>query len=317
MRWIAFLLAISAYAQSSITGVVRDQFGYTIERVPLQAKNTATGLTKDTVSELDGSYTFKDLTPGTYEVTASLPSMQAYRSPALSIGAGVTTHEVKIAYNTQLGTLGEDFRSGLDEQARHKNITGPTPRTADGHPDLSGVWFRPTVTDPGKPEWLQPPLGAAKSNQARCLPSNAQRYGPLFQLVQGKDNLVIINDDDSPGFYQVYLDGRPHPKEPNPQWNGHNIGKWEGDTLVVDRVGFDDRMWIDQAGHVNSGKLHIVTRFTRPDLGHLEITTTVEDSGALKAPYTNKQTADLAQGEMIYEFICAENERDVQHFFGN
>ena len=293
---------------------MRDQYGYVIDRVPVEVRNVATNAKATATTAADGTYTIAGLAPGDYELTVNLPSMTPYKSPVLKVATGATTHEAKVAYNTQLGTLGEDFRAGIDEAARHKNISGPTPRTKDGHPDMSGVWFRPVVTDPGKPEWLQAPRPSSESNQARCLPSNAQRYGPLFQMVQSKDYLVIINDDDSPGFYQIYLDGRAHPKDPNPQWNGHNTAKWEGDTLVVDRVGFDDRMWIDQAGHLNSGKLRIVTRYTRPDLGHLEIVSTIEDPGALKAPYTTKMTADLADGEMIYEFICAENERDVKHF---
>jgi Carboxypeptidase regulatory-like domain len=316
MRWTLFLLAIHAFAQSSITGVVRDQFGAPIERVPLQAKNKATNAVLATTTASDGSYTIANVAPGEYEVQVNLPSMQPYNG-ALTVGAVPAKHDAKVAYNTQLGTLGEDFRSALEEATRHKPPTGPAPKTFDGHPDLSGVWFRPTTTDPGKPEFLKPAKPSSESNQARCLPSNAQRYGPIFQFVQSKDYLVMINDDDSPGFYQVYLDGRPHPKDINPQWNGHNIGKWEGDTLVIDRVGFDERMFIEQGGHVNSGKLHIVTRYRRPDAGHLEIVTTVEDPGALKAPYTSKAVADLAQNEMLYEFICAENERDVTHFTGN
>jgi hypothetical protein len=313
MRWTLFLLAVSAFAQGSITGVVRDQFGAPIERVPIQAKSKAGGAVLSATSANDGTYTIPNVTAGDYDISVNLPSMQPYTA-ALTVTAAGAKHDAKITYNTQLGTLGEDFRSALEEQTRHKPPTGPTPKSFDGHPDLSGVWFRPVTVDPGKPEFLQPAKPADQSNQARCLPSNAQRYGPLFQMVQSKDYLVMINDDDSPGFYQIYLDGRAHPKDPNPQWNGHNTGKWEGDTLVVDRVGFDPRMFIDQGSHTNSGNLHIITRYRRPDAGHLEITTTVEDPGALKAPYTNKMTADLAQNEMLYEFICAENERDVKHF---
>jgi hypothetical protein len=124
--------------------------------------------------------------------------------------------------------------------------------------------------------------------------------------------LVIINDDESPGFHQVYLN-RSHPEDPNPGWYGHNTGNWDGDTLVIDRVAFDERIWLDQGGHPHSPKLHVVERYTRPDLGHLESEVTVEDPGVLAKPYTIKRVAQLAQGYDIYEFICAENERDVPH----
>jgi hypothetical protein len=329
-RLALILLATAAlYAQGSITGVVRDQFGTALDRIPVELQNAPSPNTPNkpkltATTGADGSYTFANLAPGDYEVLVNLPSMSGYKSPALKVAASPVRHEAKVSYNTQLGTLGEDFRAGLDEQARHRNITGPTPKSFDGHPDFSGVWFRPVTVDPGKPQYTEAAEAAlaarnkanrADSNQSRCLPSAATRYGPLFQLVQSKDYLVIINDDDSPGFYQIYLDGRKPAS--SPQWYGNNIGRWEGDTLIVDRTGFDDRMWIDQAGHSQSGKLHVIDRYRRTDLGHLEITTTIEDPGVLKAPYTVKQTADLAQGEMIYEFVCTENERDVKHFTGN
>ncbi len=86
-----------------------------------------------------------------------------------------------------------------------------------------------------------------------------------------------ISDDDSPGFHQIYLDGRPHPKDADPLWYGHSIGHWEGDTLVVDRVNFEDQVWLDQAAHPHSDKLHVIERYSRVDLGHLETEVTVED----------------------------------------
>ncbi len=327
MREALVLFAFSAvtFAQSSITGTVRDQFGAPLEQITVQAKNTGSGKTATTVSKLDGSYAIPELPPGTYEVTANPPSMQAYKSPALVLNGATVQHDVKISYNTQLGTLGEDLRSAAADAARHKPPTGTTPRTADGKPDLSGVWWSPRTVDAGKPEWLPAAEAVAKergsnnrkdSPQARCLPSAVLRFGPLFQLVQSKDYMVSISDDDSPGFHQIYLDGRKHPADPNPAWYGHNVGHWEGDTLVVDRVGFHERAWLDQAAHPHSDKLHVVERYRRPDAGHLEIEVTVEDPGVLKDSFTTKAVAELANEE-IFEFICPENERDVQHFFGN
>ncbi len=90
------------------------------------------------------------------------------------------------------------------------------------------------------------------------------------------------------------------------------IGRWDGDTLVVDRVGFDPRVWLDVESHPHSDKLHIVERYHRPDLGHMEIEITVDDPGVLAKPYTLKRVADLAHEE-IFEYICQENNRDVQH----
>ena len=207
---------------------------------------------------------------------------------------------------------------------RHTPPSGPTPRTPDGKPDLSGVWWRPRTVDPGKPEFLPSALAITKqrtdangkdSPQAHCLPSGPLRNGPLWEFVQSKDFLVYISDDESPGFHQIYLDGRPHPADPNPAWYGHSIGHWDGDTLVVDRVAFDDRVWLDQESHPHSDKLHIIERYHRPDAGHLEIEITVDDPGVLAKPWTQKRVTDLANEE-IFEFICTENNRDVQHLVG-
>jgi hypothetical protein len=227
-------------------------------------------------------------------------------------------------FNTQLGTLGEDRVNLAADIRRHQPPAGPAPRTRDGKPDISGVWWRPTDVDGGSPQFLPAAEAAARerrdrnskdSPQARCLPGAVLRYGPLFELVQSENYLVIINDDESPGFHQVYLNGH-HPEDPNPAWYGHNTASWEGDTLVVDRVAFDERIWLDQGAHPHSPKLHVVERYRRPDLGHLESEVTVEDPGVLAKPYTIKRVADLAQGYDIYEFICAENERDVLHMVG-
>ena len=154
------------------------------------------------------------------------------------------------------------------------------------------------------------------SPQAHCLPNAVTRIGPLYEFVQAKAFLVMISDDDSPGFHQIYLDGRPHPKEPDPLWYGHSIGHWDGDTLVVDRVNFEEQVWLDQGAHPHSDQLHITERYRRVDLGHLETEVTVEDPGVLAKPWTMKRVSDLAQGEQIREFICTENNRDVEHLVG-
>jgi len=210
------------------------------------------------------------------------------------------------------------------EAKRHHPPAGPTPRTSDGKPDLSGVYWSPRTTDPGKPEYLPWAAAVAKERldnnrkdtpQAQCLPNAVLRFGPLVELVQSKQFLVVIADDDYPGFHQVYLDGRPHPPDPY-EWYGHNIGHWEGDTLVVDRVGFNDRVWLDQELHPVTDKLHVVERYRRPDLGHLEIETTIEDPGVVAKPFTTKRVADLAPDQEIHEYICNENNQDIGHMVG-
>ena len=86
--------------------------------------------------------------------------------------------------------------------------------------------------------------------------------------------------------------------------------------IRLDRIGFHDRVWLDQDAHPHSEKLHVVERYRRPDLGHLETEITVEDPGILTKPWTMKRVSDLAPTEEIFEFICPENNRDVEHLVG-
>jgi len=328
---LTLILSWASFAQTattptgSITGTLFDSIGDPVDNNAVQAKNTESGAVFKTTTSAAGKYTLADLPPGSYDVTAAAPGLRAFEKKGLAVQAAQTASlDIRLGDTTQLNTLGEDRTHALADAKRHRPPTGPTPRTFDGHPDLSGVWWRPQTVDPGKPEFLPAALAIQKqradsngkdSPQAHCLPSGPLRNGPLWEFVQSKDYLVYISDDESPGFHQVYLDGRGHPADPNPAWYGHSIGHWDGDTLVVDRVAFDDRVYLDQESHPHSDKLHVIERYHRPDLGHLEIEITVEDPGVLAKPWTQKRVADLAHEE-IFEFICTENNRDVSHLVG-
>jgi hypothetical protein len=324
------LAAMAATAQNttptgSIAGTLLDSIGDPIGNYAVQGKNAQSGAIFKATTSAAGKYSLSDLPPGSYDISVSVPGLRAYEQKGVAVQASQTASlDIRLGDTTQLNTLGEDrFRIAADMK-RHAPPDGPTPRTVDGKPDLSGVWWQPRTVDPGKPEFLPAALAIQKqrqeangkdSPQAHCLPSGALRNGPLWEFVQSKDFLVYISDDESPGFHQIYLDGRSHPADPNPAWYGHSIGHWDGDTLVVDRVGFDNRVYLDQESHPHSDKLHIVERYHRPDLGHLEIEITVDDPGVLAKPWTQKRVADLAHEE-IFEFICTENNRDVQHLVG-
>ena len=309
----------------SITGTLYDSIGDPVDSNPVQAKNVKSGAVFKAMTSGKGEYTIGDLPAGTYDVTATAPGLRPFEQKGLTVGSSQTAKlDIHLGDTTQLNTLGEDRTHILADQKRNHPPTGPTPRTAEGHPDLSGVYWRARTVDPGNPEWLPEAVKITNQRretntvdrpQAHCLPSGPLRNGPLWQFVQSKDYLVYISDDESPGFHQIYLDGRGHPADPNPGWYGHSIGKWEGDTLVVDRVAFDPRVWLDLDSHPHSDKLHIVERYRRPDLGHLDIEITVDDPGVLAKPWTQKRVADLANEE-IFEFICTENNRDLSHLVG-
>jgi hypothetical protein len=323
------LVALEGRAQSSAAGAIHgtlfDSIGDPIGNNAVLAENAVSHAVFKATTSAKGTYALEGLPPGTYYVAANAPGLKQFVMKGVIVKAALALKlDIRLGDTTQLNTLGEDRLRITEDNKRHRPPSGPTPRTYDGKPDLSGVWWIPDTVDPGKPEFLPDALAVQKqrlennskdSPQARCLPSAALRNGPLWEFVQSKDFLVYISDDESPGFHQIYLDGRGHPADPNPAWYGHSIGRWDGDTLVVDRVGFDPRVWLDVESHPHSDKLHIVERYHRPDLGHLEIEITVDDPGVLAKPWTQKRVADLAHEE-IFEYICQENNRDVQHMVG-
>ena len=332
MKYLTLLIGLSATAlaqTSSSTGAIHgtlfDSIGDPIQKTDVLVQNADSKAIFKAVTSAAGKYEITGLPPGTYYVAASAPGLKPFAMKGVLVKASLALKlDIHLADTTQLNTLGEDRLRIEADNKRDAPPSGPTPRTLDGKPDLSGVWWQPQTVDPGKPEFLPAAIAIQRqrleanskdSPQARCLPSAVLRNGPLWEFVQSKDFLVYISDDESPGFHQIYLDGRGHPADPNPAWYGHSIGRWDGDTLVVDRVGFDPRVWLDIEAHPHSDQLHIIERYHRPNLGHLEIEITVDDPGVLAKPWTQKRVADLAHEE-IFEFICTENNRDVQHLVG-
>jgi hypothetical protein len=209
---------------------------------------------------------------------------------------------------------------------------GPTPKTADGKPDLTGIWTpdRTFIYDissalkPGEELPIQPwALKVTKEHmskddpEANCLPAGVPRMAPYpWKIVQTPKLMVFLYEGNIHTYRQIFLDGRGHPTDPQPTWYGDSIGKWEGDTLVVDSVGFNDKFWFDFAGHPHTEKLHVVERFTRPDLGHLEYEATIDDPGAYTKPFTMHGKSPLLPGEELMEYICNENNKDVPHILG-
>jgi hypothetical protein len=207
-----------------------------------------------------------------------------------------------------------------------KAPTGPTPRKANGQPDLGGVWLRRAGivnieqllakgdTLPYLPATLKR-MSLLKSQddpQLKCLPIATPRSEPYpFRLVETPTHIFIVMEADH-GYRQVFMDGRAHPTGDDLQlsWRGHSIGHWEGNTLVVDTVGFNDLTWFDNVGHIHSDRMHVVERFTRVDLGHLNVSMVVDDPGAYSRPFTLTYTAELMPNAELMEYIC-DNEQDA------
>ena len=311
----------------SIAGTVLDLSGNGVAKAPIQATNVATKAVYKAASSDKGSYRLESLPAGGYEIAVAAPGYSPYAEQNLMVQAGQTLNLDIHLLDFQLGTLGDGVEFRIDQLTPHATPKGPAPRTPDGKPDLTGTWYAQRTVDPGKPEplpWVQKLLEerAANNNKdapgAHCLTRGITAAGALFpyELVQTPARLVMIFEDDIPSHRTVYLDGRRHPKDPNPDWMGHSIGYWEGDTLVVDTIGFNDKSWLDNVGHAHTERLHVTERIRRPDLGHLEIEFTIDDPGAYAKPWIIKRVADLDTGDEIGEYVCTEGERDAVHMVG-
>jgi len=212
----------------------------------------------------------------------------------------------------------------------------PPPRLPDGTPDLSGVWVGGgPVGDikeglvPGEQIVLKPEAEAlmkkrmaADDPEARCLPTGVPRVAPYpWRILQtpsfGKaTHLFFLFEGNIHSYRQIFMDGRAHPDDLEATWYGHSVGHWEGDTLVIETVGFNDKFWFDFQGHPHTTQLRTVERYTRTSMGKLENVTTIYDPGAYAKPFTTKFTATLRPGWELMEYICNENNQDVEHIRG-
>lgn len=151
---------------------------------------------------------------------------------------------------------------------------------------------------------------------ARCLPFgipfNTFLSEPVKILQSPRLIAILFEADDK--YRQIYTDGRALPKEfAQPAWNGYSVGKWEGDTLVVETAGFNDKSALDYIGHPHSEALRTVERYHRRDFGHLDVEMTFDDPIMYTKPFSIKVTYDLWPDSDIFEFVCNENEKDRAH----
>jgi hypothetical protein len=323
---LSLTMVVHAVAQDtgSIAGQVSDTFGAAVSGASIQIKNAATGTLSRTTSTATGEYTFVDLPSGAYELAITITNMKGYARPDIAVRAGQRVRvNVTLQDDVRLGTLGDGGR--FSQVRRSAPPAGPTPRMANSKPDLSGFWA-PAAADPSEavaPQglpWVEAVVKERIANDlrdmptARCLPAGVTAQAGRGKFVQTLGLLVILAE--FPGdTRQVFLDGRVHPAGLEPTWLGHSIGRWDADTLVVDTVGFNDKSWLTLLRHPypHTGMMHVVERYRRPDLGHLDLEMTVEDPGAFKTPWVVKRAATLDLTDDIMENICVENEKDLRH----
>jgi hypothetical protein len=214
------------------------------------------------------------------------------------------------------------------------DLTAPAPRTPDGKPDLSGIWrvangryLQNIAADLGEPPF-QPWAAALYKERAdalgkgrpseRCIPHGIPdgmlvRNFP-FKVVQTPDVVVILYEEFN-HYRQIFTDGRGLPPETNASWFGYSIGRWEGDTLVAETVGLNDKAWLDDPGHPRSEAMRVSERFHRPRFGQMDVQITFDDSKAYTKPWSATIRFDLYPDTELIESIC-ENEIDRSHIVG-
>jgi hypothetical protein len=200
------------------------------------------------------------------------------------------------------------------------------PRAKDGHPDLTGVWnpdgkysadftkalkAGDTISMLPSAEKMMKAEKKSGDPASRCLPMGVARLSMYPQkFVQTPAKVVILDEGDIHSFRIVYLNGRPHPAELTPSWYGDSIGHWDGDTLVVDTIGFNARTWLDSVGHPHTEKLHVIERYRRPNASTLLREVTVEDPGAYAKPFTLEGSYQLLTNRDIRERYCYKSPVD-------
>ena len=206
------------------------------------------------------------------------------------------------------------------------NLTAPAPRSEDGKPDLSGLWQNAggdrlynNITADMQPGDVAPWADAIyqkrrlefgkDSMETRCLPMGpaytTTRYR-MARIIQTPTLIAMLFDD---GMHRaIWMDGRSLEADPNPTWMGYSVGRWDGDALVVESNGYTDRSWLDFDGHPHTEALRITERYTRRDIGHIDVQVTMVDPKAYLKPITFAMPMELQADTELIESVC-ENHR--------
>jgi hypothetical protein len=215
------------------------------------------------------------------------------------------------------------------------NLTAPAPKTPDGKPDFTGLWLTQGLyigditKDLKEPVPFQP--WAADLYKHRrdnlgtedptgwCVVGGVPRSTAVpypFKILHATTGNVIILYEAVHSFRQIFTDGRPLPKDPNPQWFGYSVGHWEGDTLVVNSAGFNDNAWLDNFGHPGTESMKVTERFRRKDFGHMSVQVTIDDPKAYTKPWDVTLPLVFQPDTEMIEYMCTENEKDLKHLVG-
>jgi len=252
-----------------------------------------------------------------------------------------------------LGTvaLAQRGRGGAAEASK------PTPRWPDGHVNLSslpgqpGIWvgnggrlavnpdsYEPNATrnapihinDVPLQDWARALTNFRHRNvladepHTRCKPSPGPRqfvtpYGIEILDMPELQRVFILDVGGPHSFRTIYMDGRAHPSRDQlvPSFYGHSVGKWEGDTLVIDTIGYNERAWMNRDGIPHTDRMHLVEKVSRPDFNTLQYEVTIEDPGAFNAPWNSGFSLGWSDGTEMWEYICQDNNLAPETMVGN
>jgi len=214
------------------------------------------------------------------------------------------------------------------------NLAAPTPHKSNGQPDLSGIWQVPglkyliNIAADLKEVPFQPWAEAVYKERVanfgkddpnnRCLPSITPEKIAVtspWKIVETPGMTIVLYESRTI-FRQIFTDGRAFPKDMQPAWQGYSVGKWDGDSFVVETKGFNDKGWLDTNGHPVTDALHVTERYTRKDFGHMDVAITIDDPKAYTRPWTVVEPAVYQPDTELIEYICEENNKDPQHIVG-
>lgn len=210
------------------------------------------------------------------------------------------------------------------------DLSAPPPRSAEGRPLPDGLWRAavnyignlPRGAKPGEVlllPWAEALVRERRENFSRddpsasCIPGGVPRstlvsaaYPMRIVTTPGR---VIILYEAIQAWREIFTDGRDLPKQMNPTWMGYSVGRWDGDAFVVTTAGFNDKGWLDNAGHPNTERLRVTERFRRRDFGHMDIDITIDDPGAYRRPWSVTLPMAFQPDTELLEYICNENNR--------
>ncbi|HXD73844.1 MAG TPA: hypothetical protein VN628_08915 [Vicinamibacterales bacterium] len=225
-------------------------------------------------------------------------------------------------------------------------LTAKAPKTREGRPDLSGIWLpdntagvKGTNGEPLPGYFISVTFGqkdedvplteagaaAFRRNLADnekgdptsyCKPIGVPSVDTLpipFKIVQTPGLIVVLYEGDT-SYRQIFTDGRTHAETTIPSWMGYSVGRWEGDTLVVETTGFNDKSWLDRIGHTHSDEMKVTEKFHRRDLGHMDVAITIADPKTFTRPIGYTQSVTLTPDSDLLEYFCTDNEVDSAHF---